>query len=242
MPPPTLLVFTLGPEAECGRKRLLPRALGREERRLHARCLEEVVAAGRAAGCRVLVSAPPGTALPAGAAGAAQEGRGFADRLERAIVAAREETDGPLLVVGSDLPGLTAAALRRAVAALIADPESVVLGPSPDGGLYLLAGARPLPGLAAVRWCSRHALADLRALLAREGRAVRLLAPLADLDHARDLGRLLRRRRRTAGPWRSLLAALARLLAGLARVATPPRPALAPCPVPRERPGRAPPR
>ena len=242
MAPPTLLIFTLGPAAECGRKRLLPRALRREERRLHERCLEEAVSAGHAAGCRVLVSAPAEAELPAAAERAPQEGRGFADRLERAMASAREEGGGPLLVVGADLPGLTAEPLARAIEALAADPDRVVLGPSPDGGLYLLAAARLLPSLAAVRWCSAHARADVRALLARAGREVVLLAPLADLDRAPDLGRLLRARRVATGLWRELLARLARLLAALARPPAPRRPVLVPLPVPHLHPGRAPPR
>jgi len=241
MAPPTLLVFTLGPAAECARKRLLPAALRADERRLHERCLEEVLAAGREAGCRVLVSAPAGAALPAAADRRTQEGDGFAERLERAMEAAREG-DSPLLVVGSDLPGLTAAALARAVEALAADPDHVVLGPSPDGGLYLLAAARPLPSLAAVRWCGAHARADLQALLAGAGRPVVLLEPLADLDRAPDLARLLRARRVATGLWRELLALLARLLAALARPPAPRRPALVPLPVPRFHSGRAPPR
>jgi uncharacterized protein len=252
-PRPTLLIFTLGAAAERARRPLLPAAAGAAELALRQGCLDAAFAAGRDAGCRLEVSAPPpspGTgsappSLPPGVHLAEQRGAGFGERLERACAAAAGRGAGPLVVVGTDVPGLAAAHLHRALAALAADPEAVVLGPSPDGGFYLLAAARPLPRLAArARWCRRDTLAALRRSLAADGRRVVLLPPLADLDRRRDLERWVAASRRAAAPRRAPLPALRRLLRRLAAVlaelrrpaAWRPPPRLRPAPVPVRRP------
>ncbi|MCH7532590.1 MAG: hypothetical protein IIB36_12650, partial [Gemmatimonadetes bacterium] len=62
-----------------------------------------------------------------------------------------------------------------------------------------LASARPLDfALASVAWRSRATLDSLRHALAREGRDVVLLEPLADLDRPADLERWLAARRSVA--------------------------------------------
>jgi len=266
-PRPTLLVFTLGAAGERARRPLLPGAHGRAELELRHGLLESALAAGREAGCRLRVAMPGDAASAAGLAAdvghAPQEGNGFGERLERACRAAREEGSAaaPLLVVGADVPGLAARHLDAALDALATDPEAVVLGPSPDGGFYLLATARPLPGLAGLtRWCRSDTLARLRRSLRRAGRRVVLLEPLVDLDRRRDLERWMaavaRRARRNnptpalaarlhglwQGFWRSLLRRLARLLADLRRPPARRAPRhLRPAPIPVRSP-RAPPR
>lgn len=246
-PRPTLLVFTLGATAESARRPLLPRAHRDAERALRASCLDAALAAGRGAGCRLVVAAPETAAIGALLADdverAGQTGRGFGERLERACAAAFEGGGGPLLVVGTDVPGLAEGHLRRALEAVVGDPEAVVVGPSPDGGFYLLASARPIPGLAGLtRWCRPETLALLRRALVAAGRRVILLEPLADLDRRRDLERWLAAAgRRAAVRWRGLLRRLHRLLAALRRALPRPRPMLRPATVP-VRAARPPPR
>lgn len=228
-PAPTLLVFTLGEECESRRRHLLPATHRPLERRLHRACLD----AGRSAGLRLEVSSPVDFRLPGDVRRRRQRGADFGTRLRGALSEAFAEGSGPVVVVGSDVPGLGPEHLRRALSALDEDPERVVIGPSPDGGCYLLAAARPLGGaLAGVRWCCRETLASLRWALCREGRSVVLLPPLADLDRRADLERwLATARRRTADAWHRRLARLARLLADLRRPAAAiVRPALRPLP------------
>ncbi|HEX6200463.1 MAG TPA: DUF2064 domain-containing protein [Thermoanaerobaculia bacterium] len=252
---PTLLVFTLGAETEGRRRRLLPQALRDRETALYRACLDEALTAGRACGFRLAVSAPrraldegrePDVTLRAQGEG------GFGDRLAAAFDAAGPAPGAPVMVVGTDTPGLGADRLRRAAAAL-AHPTGptgltrsgrVVIGPSPDGGLYLLAADRPLGELLRrVPWRRRRTLAALTRELERAGLAVHLLPPLADLDHPADLDAwLARRRSASAEALDRLAAALGRLLAALRRPfvlppAATPRPAVVPV-----RAGRAPPR
>ncbi len=258
-PRPTLLVFTLGADTEGRRRRLLPRRFGDRERALYRLCLDEALAAGAHAGCRLAVSSPAPLACPEGAHAIPQRGAGFGERLaaafDRALALGGDEFGdgaedagqaGPLVAVGTDTPGLRPTHVERALALLGDDAASarrVVVGPSPDGGLYLLAARRPLGDLLRrVAWCRTGTLASLLATLRAAGLAVELMEPLADLDRPADLERWIARR--TAGgrgPMARLAALLDRLLAacrrpGPARAA--PRPRLAFVAVPR---GRAPP-
>jgi uncharacterized protein len=95
---------------------------------------------------------------------------------------------GPVLIIGSDVPGITATHVRQAFAALGAN--DAVFGPAPDGG-YWLIGLKRFPGVprafANVRWSTAHALADTRANLERL--RIALLEPLDDIDEAGDLRR-----------------------------------------------------
>jgi len=201
----TLLVFTLGARGEGRRKRLLPPALRDRETALYRACLEETLAAGRGAGCRLEVCSPAGIDLPADARAVGQAGRGFGERFAQAFDAALGRAPGPVVAVGTDTPGLTREHVERALSLLPAAPgdggDTVVIGPSPDGGLYLLASNRPLGDiLRAVRWCRPSTLGHLRRLLRQAGLAVILLEPLADLDRRQDLEQWVARSRPRSRP------------------------------------------
>lgn len=234
---PTLLVFTLGPGVESARRGLLPGELRGVEAEVWQGCLSAALEAGRAAGCDLEVCSPAPLGLPGDARHVPQVGDGFGARLESALA---RSFSGPVLVVGTDVPGLCACHLTHALSLLAEDPDRVVLGPSPDGGLYLLGASRPIAGLAdATRWCRRGTLRGLVRALRAAGRPVMLLEPLADLDRRADLETWAAKR---DARWQGLIRLLRRLLAGLRRPAVPrlvgrPRPALIPV-----RAGRAPPR
>jgi 2-phospho-L-lactate guanylyltransferase (CobY/MobA/RfbA family) len=192
MSSPTLLIFTLGANRESARRPLVPADLRGLEVGFREDCLAVALAAGRASGCRLEVCSPAPIDLPEDACHVLQQGHDFGSRLERAMAEAFERGAGPLVVVGADVPGLSSRHLDEALSLLDGDPERVVIGPSPDGGLYLLAARRPIAGLAgAIRWCRRETLRDLLQALRAAGRPVTLLAPLADLDHPTDLERWL---------------------------------------------------
>lgn len=230
-PSPTLLVFTLGPSADRLRRPLLPGRWGDLERDLRQACLAAAVAAGREAGCRVEISSPQSPdRLGLSGLGeidgevrcSPQEGRHFGARLDGALRSLFAGEDAPVLVVGSDVPDLTAGHVRRALELLEDEPDRVVVGPSPDGGFYLLAARRPIEGLASgVSWCCRRTLATLERLLEKAGRELVRLSPLADLDRPADLERWLEGGAAPGKPlrrvWRSVVEAVARLLAWLRR-------------------------
>jgi rSAM/selenodomain-associated transferase 1 len=117
------------------------------------------------------------------------QGRGdLGSRMARVF---RNLPPGPVVMVGSDSPGLRPAHIARAFACLGGDDW--VFGPAGDGG-YWLIGARRRPApigaagrspFAGVRWSSRHALADTLANLAMA--RVAMIEDLPDIDTGADL-------------------------------------------------------
>lgn len=215
----TLLVFTLGAEAEGRRRRLVPEPLRDRETALYRGCLDGALAAGRASGCRLLVSAPKPLSLPPDARHRDQPSGPFGERLAAAFDGAGPRPSSPVVAVGTDTPGLAARHVRRALDLLAATggDDRAVIGPSPDGGLYLLAAARPLGDLLRrVPWRRRRTLGALRRALSAAGLRVLLLEPVADLDRRADLDAWLARRAGgTVGALRRLAAVLGQLLAAL---------------------------
>lgn len=103
-------------------------------------------------------------------------GRRMSDQFRRA-------RHGPVLLIGSDIPGVGSRHIADAFAALRG--ADAVFGPAEDGGYWLVglrAGFRPANLFDSVRWSSRHALADTRANLA--GTGVAEAATLFDVDDA----------------------------------------------------------
>lgn len=94
---------------------------------------------------------------------------------------------GPVVLIGSDIPGVTRAHIWRAFRALGRD--DAVFGPALDGGFWLVGlrrGRAMPPGLfTKVRWSGPHALGDsLRSL---GGLSHSLSDCLRDVDTAADL-------------------------------------------------------
>ena len=100
-------------------------------------------------------------------------------------------------LVGSDLPDLDARAVAEAFAVLDRDPDAVVLGPSADGGYYLLAATRLPPLFDGIEWGTDRVLAATLARASECGLAVRLLHVAADVDTPADLRRVRAHRTRS---------------------------------------------
>jgi len=112
------------------------------------------------------------------------QGRGdLGVRMARAM----DGHQGPVCVIGADIPGITRGHIARAFAQLGA--HDAVFGPAEDGGYWLvgLKHAAPLPAglFDKVRWSTPHALADSVASL--KGRRIAYADTLRDVDTAADL-------------------------------------------------------
>lgn len=136
-----------------------------------------------------------GGALPGCSHVLPQRGRDFGERLTNAFVDVAGLGYGEIVAVPSDVPSLDAARLAEAFEGL--DAGALVLGPSPDGGVYLIGVAGNSSGfsslLDSVRWQTPRVSQDLtRGAEARDLPTV-LLSPLNDVDDRRDLVRLAAR-------------------------------------------------
>lgn len=96
---------------------------------------------------------------------------------------------GQVLIIGSDIPGITAAHIRAGFKAL--GNSDAVFGPAPDGG-YWMVGLKRFPRVPRtfqnVRWSSEHALHDTCANLT--GLRVALISELDDVDDAEGLAKM----------------------------------------------------
>ena len=172
----------------------------RDRRRLYAAFLADVVWACRTVGTTLRVAYTPDGGphgfAPAGIADGElmhQHGEGLGERERGIFEALFRDGFSPVVVIGSDLPGLPPARIRDALARLAAERDTVVLGPSADGGYYLIGLARPRAGdpipdlFTGIRWSSAWTRADTLAAAERCGLRVELLDVWRDVDDAADL-------------------------------------------------------
>ncbi len=200
MPPPriALAVVAKAPVAGQVKTRLCP-PLSAAEAAEFARCalldtIEQVRALGRAspavayapAEARALFErlAPGFTLVP-------QRGADLGERMAGAIERLLEHGFDAVLLVGADTPSLPAAFLRQAVGAIASPEVDMVVGPSEDGGYYLIGLRAPHPELfEGIAWGTPGVLAaTMRRAEARGLRSVRLPVWF-DVDTPADLERL----------------------------------------------------
>ncbi len=119
-----------------------------------------------------------------------------------------------VLLVGSDCPWVSSSVLEAAYAAL--DTHSVVLGPSEDGGYWLIgAKDRVPPVFEGVAWSSTRVWEQTLEGLAAAGLSSGRLPTRYDVDTVEDLARL---RRDLTEAWAQADPSLARLAAELTRI------------------------
>lgn len=119
-----------------------------------------------------------------------QEGASLGERLDNALTGRLRQGYRQVVIMNSDGPTLPVAHLEQAFAAL-RNGADVVLGPSDDGGYYLIGVRQPVPRLLRdVPMSTPTVLAETLALAAEEGLQVELLPGWYDVDEAADLARL----------------------------------------------------
>ena len=106
-------------------------------------------------------------------------------RLEQAFAAAFARGFAKVAVIGSDCIELTPSAFSETWQAL--DTHDAVLGPSTDGGYYLLALRQPCPALFhGIAWSTEAVRAQTLAQAQAAGLSVHELAALPDIDTEAD--------------------------------------------------------
>ena len=191
----TIAVMAKAPVPGLAKTRLAP-ALGADgAATLAAQLLDHAVAQAVAAALGpVSVWTTPDATHPAfqrlrqrhGVKLAVQGTGDIGQRMAAVFAAAFAHHSGPLLLMGTDLPGLTAAVLQQAAAALATHPA--VLVPALDGGYGLIGLRQPAPDVFAdVDWSTPAVLAQTRQRLAAAGLRHAELPTVADIDEAADL-------------------------------------------------------
>jgi len=92
-------------------------------------------------------------------------------------------------LIGSDLPHMTGGPIEAAFDLLSRDAEALVLGPTEDGGYYLVAARRVPSIFSGIEWGSSHVLTQTETAAQRDGFRVHRLDVLRDVDNEEDLRR-----------------------------------------------------
>jgi rSAM/selenodomain-associated transferase 1 len=121
-----------------------------------------------------------------------QQGDSLGDRMRHAFREAFGEGATNVVILGTDIPEITASIVDEAFAAL--QRHDVVLGPSTDGGYYLLGMRAPGCDLfEGVPWSTSEVLAITLRRLEQQRVSFALLPELSDIDTEEDYHRYLAR-------------------------------------------------
>jgi len=191
-----LIVFVREPRAGAVKTRL-GRTVGMERAaEIYRACAEEVFRLARTAAREnigVTVSYAPESdpeqirrwVNAQGFQFAVQEGSSLGDRMRNAMAHAMDRGAEKVLLVGSDIPELDEVILREAWRRLERDP--VVLGPTPDGGYYLIGERAPLKDLfAGIAWSTSSVFEQTCAAAQAQELSVGILPVRADIDREED--------------------------------------------------------
>ena len=195
---PTLLIFVKAPVPGRVKTRLCPPLTPEEAAGLYQAFAADTAAMARALArrkrlaCRLVYAAHPAAPDPSWLDPALpwdrQRGRGLGPRLIRACASAFAAGACPLVIIGSDTPALPAARIREAFDAL--RTHALVLGPSTDGGYYLIGLRRHIPALfRGIDWSTDRVCSQTLARARTLGLRTALLAPHRDLDTWADIVR-----------------------------------------------------
>ncbi len=119
----------------------------------------------------------------------AQTTGNLGSRMFLAIQTAFQQGAERVLLVGTDIPGITVAILEKALDSL--DAHDLVLGPSTDGGYWLVGMTKPKNIFDGIVWGRADVLEKTATLARQKGMDPCLLEPLTDLDTPADLNREL---------------------------------------------------
>lgn len=193
---PLLIIFVKEPLPGQVKTRLCPPLSGEAAARLYQCFLEDILEEmGQLEGISLALACSPAGAMdffrklaPTGVLLFPQEGAGLGERLTRAFDRGFAEGFVTVLVRNSDSPDLPREVVVAGRQALETGGADLVLGPSPDGGYYLVGLKKPRPRLfQGISWSSASVLADTLEKARSLSLAVELLPPWADIDTIADL-------------------------------------------------------
>lgn len=190
----SLGVFARAPVAGFVKTRLAREIGPAAAAALYGRLGRQVVAAAVESGYRTTVWFTPAARRDAvrvwldrvGAVALCPQPRGhLGTRLAHAFGRSFAAGDRAVVMIGTDAPGVNRHIVREAFRVLRA--HDLVLGPSLDGGYYLIGLTAPQPALfRGIPWSTKDVLRVTESRARARGLTFRLLTPLRDVDRARD--------------------------------------------------------
>jgi uncharacterized protein len=192
-----LLVFAKSPVPGQVKTRLTALLTPQEAAALYEAFLRDALddLAGLGAPLRVLFPPgedPPPGLLPSGATAHRQRGADLGERLLAAFVEAFRDGHSAAVALGTDHPTLPLDFVRLALAELDG-PLRIALGPSADGGYYLLGMNHLYPALfEGMRYSHAAVFEETMDRAARTGAGLAVLPEWYDVDTPEDLARLAR--------------------------------------------------
>jgi rSAM/selenodomain-associated transferase 1 len=196
---PAVAVMAKVPGLETVKSRL-HRSLGPEMATLLYRCflLDRMDALARLPGILPLVAFTPAhgrpqmeALAPAGFGLVPQEGRDLGERLSRLLGGLIGQGHPGAIAVDSDSPTLPLPYVSEAAERLLRDDADAVLGPSEDGGYYLVGLRGPQPALFRdIPWSTDRVFDLTQDRARRLGLRVHVLPEWFDVDTETDLRRL----------------------------------------------------
>jgi rSAM/selenodomain-associated transferase 1 len=195
---PVVIVMVKAPRAGFVKTRLVPELSEADAAALAACFARDVVLGAGQVADNLLIAYTPAdgrevleTILPGGGLWFEQQGEDLGERLESVAAHAFDLAFAPLIFIGADSPTLPPAFIATAIEWLTAKKADVVLGPTEDGGYYLIGFHRRERGLFQdVAWSTPQAYAQTAQNAAQLGLRLRQLPIWYDVDTPSDLSRL----------------------------------------------------
>ncbi|MAQ92217.1 MAG: hypothetical protein CMM84_01610 [Rhodothermaceae bacterium] len=194
---PALIVFAKAPEAGRVKTRLSPALTPADAAALYEAFLRDALdryaRLGAEAGgpaVRLYLAGDPGDLVPDGVSVHPQRGDGLGERMLRAFVETFAAGHDRAIVVGTDHPTLPEAFFGLTFEALD-DPLTAVLGPSDDGGYYLLGLNDIVPDLFDMAYSHPDVFEDTLERVMEVDLTPVVLPPHYDVDDVATLRRLI---------------------------------------------------
>ena len=116
----------------------------------------------------------------------AQTGRDLGERMLRAFASGFKNGHSPVVIIGTDCPGISAELIAEAFDSL--NTNDAVIGPTRDGGYYLLGLKAPFDDVFQnTSWSTSSVARETMEDLERDHRRVNMLMELIDVDTEQDL-------------------------------------------------------
>jgi rSAM/selenodomain-associated transferase 1 len=196
--PPVIIVMVKAPVAGIAKTRLTPSLSESDAASLALCIIQDVINSALGIIPNVIVAFAPDDgrailepSLPKQLHWVKQEGHDLGERLNSAIAYAAGLGFSPIIVLGADSPTLPPSYIETASDALAANKTDVVLGPTTDGGYYLVGLRKTVPNLFHnIAWSSARTFADTVHNTNQLGLRLLTLPEWYDVDTFADLGRL----------------------------------------------------